>query len=58
MRQSEDRHFLICPRKKGNPKMHIDVCGKCRWNLKCPAYREYIEPCLPFKEMKTGCRGS
>lgn len=38
--------FLICPRKKGNPRMHVDLCSVCRWNLKCPAYGEYRQPLL------------
>jgi len=33
--------YLICPRKRGLQKKHIDVCHRCDFNVSCEPYREY-----------------
>ncbi len=40
--------YLTCPRLKGQPKKHITVCHKCRYRIKCVAYRNHCQVELPF----------
>jgi hypothetical protein len=41
--------YILCTRYKGNPKKHIAVCHKCKWNRKCRAFKLYWQPELPFR---------
>ena len=35
--------YLICPRKKGLQKKHIDICHRCDFNASCKPFHEYIQ---------------
>ncbi len=41
--------YLTCTRRKGQPKKHISVCLRCRWNKSCVVFMRYIQPELPLK---------
>jgi hypothetical protein len=47
---SEDKTdtYLVCTRRKGQPKKHIDVCHKCRWRVSCKPFQEHCQPKLPL----------
>ncbi len=40
--------FIVCSRYKNIPRKHVEVCRRCRWNGKCGAYQEYLQPYLPL----------
>ncbi|HPI91602.1 MAG TPA: hypothetical protein PLT09_00795 [Deltaproteobacteria bacterium] len=44
------RIYLTCPRRKGNPKVAIEVCRACRRNKSCRQYYTYRNPPL-FPEL-------
>jgi hypothetical protein len=46
--------YILCTRLKGNPKKHIAVCHKCKWNKKCRAFKLYWQPELPFRSALRG----
>jgi len=36
--------YLICDKRKGSPKIHIEVCKrKCKLALECKTYKEFID---------------
>ena len=45
-------HYITCPKYRGQPKKHIDVCRKCRWRKNCIPYQSYWQPELPFSFSK------
>jgi hypothetical protein len=48
MPSSKKEIYLICARKKGQPKKHITVCHRCRWRNNCKPYQKYRQPGLPL----------
>jgi len=35
--------YLICDRRKGSPKVHVEVCRrKCKLLCECKAYKEFV----------------
>ncbi len=37
-------NYLICDKRKGSPKIHIEVCKrKCKLFTECKTYKEHIE---------------
>jgi len=44
------RVYLICPKRKGRPKVALEVCKACRNNKTCREYIIYRNPPL-FAEM-------
>jgi hypothetical protein len=42
-------NYIECPKYKGRPKKHVDVCRRCRWKTNCRAYHRYRQPELPFE---------
>ena len=35
--------YLVCEKRKGNPKVHVEVCRrKCKLIHECKAYKEYL----------------
>jgi hypothetical protein len=35
--------YLVCDKRKGSPKVHVEVCRKkCKLTQGCKAYKEYI----------------
>jgi len=40
------RAYLICSRRKGEPKVAVDVCMICRYRGKCRPFRDYRCPRL------------
>jgi hypothetical protein len=44
--------YLECPRYKGRPRKHIQVCRSCRWQKGCTAYLRFRQPELPFRAMR------
>jgi len=35
--------YLICDKRKGNPKIHIEVCKrKCKLINECKTYKEFV----------------
>lgn len=49
MSSSKNEIYLICVRRKGHPKKHIDVCHQCRWRSSCKPYQKYRQPGLPLE---------
>jgi hypothetical protein len=41
--------YLTCDRRKGQPKKHIDVCRRCRWQKGCKIFQRYSQPELPIR---------
>jgi len=38
-----DMSYLICDKRKGSPKVHIEVCKrKCKVIHECKAYKEFV----------------
>ncbi len=36
--------YLICDKRKGSPKIHIEVCKrKCKQIQECKTYKEFVE---------------
>jgi hypothetical protein len=36
--------YLICDKRKGSPKVHIEVCRrKCKLIQECKAYKEFVD---------------
>ncbi len=36
--------YLICDKRKGSPKIHIEVCRrKCKLIQECKTYKEHLE---------------
>lgn len=48
MSENKDNTYLVCTRRKGQPKKHIDVCHKCRWRGSCKPFLEHCQPRLPL----------
>ena len=46
--ECSETKFLACPRYKNRPKVHLEVCRRCKWAGKCEAYRLFRQPYLPF----------
>ncbi|HNY64156.1 MAG TPA: hypothetical protein PKM41_01880 [Deltaproteobacteria bacterium] len=40
------RTYITCSRRKGTPKVALDVCRACRYRLKCITFRKYANPQL------------
>jgi hypothetical protein len=40
------RIYLLCPRRRGNPKVAIEVCRACRYNRSCRRFYAYRNPSL------------
>lgn len=40
------RVYLPCPKRKGTPKVALDVCKVCRFNAKCMQFQIYRNPPL------------
>lgn len=40
------RTYLPCPKRKGMPKIALDVCRVCRFNAKCTKFQRYRNPRL------------
>lgn len=39
-----EMNYLICDKRKGNPKIHIEVCKrKCKLIAECKTYKEHLE---------------
>ncbi len=51
------RTYIECCRRKGKPKIAIEVCRTCRYNQKCSAYLSYRNPEL-FDNMGKPLRNS
>ena len=34
--------ILICPMRKGKPRIDIRICYTCKKNKKCKEYQEYL----------------
>lgn len=35
--------YLICDKRKGNPKIHVEVCRrKCKFVQECKIYKEFV----------------
>ena len=49
MSSSKNEIYLICVRRKGHPKKHIDVCHQCRWRSNCKPYQKHRQPGLPLE---------
>jgi hypothetical protein len=42
-REIWDMSYLICDKRKGSPKIHIEVCRrKCKLITECKTYKEFI----------------
>lgn len=40
-----DMSYVICDKRKGSPKIHIEVCRrKCKLLSECKTYKEFVEP--------------
>jgi len=36
--------YLICDKRKGNPKIHVEVCRrKCKIFQECKRYKEFVD---------------
>jgi hypothetical protein len=36
--------YLVCDKRKGNPKVHVEVCRrKCKEMKECKTYREFVD---------------
>ncbi|MFY9399670.1 MAG: hypothetical protein WAR22_15035 [Desulfomonilia bacterium] len=40
------RTYLVCPKRKGEPKVALDVCMGCRHRMKCDSFQKYRCPQL------------
>jgi hypothetical protein len=40
------RTYLICPKRKGEPKVALDVCMTCRHKTTCRSFQTYRNPQL------------
>ncbi len=38
--------YIPCPRRKGSPRIALDVCLSCRYNQQCTAFQSYRNPPL------------
>jgi hypothetical protein len=38
------RTYITCTRRKGKPRVAIDVCRACRHRLKCIPFNRYRRP--------------
>lgn len=45
------RVYLVCPKRKGRPKVALEVCKACRHSKACPEYFIYRNPPL-FADME------
>ncbi|MFO7839634.1 MAG: hypothetical protein R6X08_09075 [Desulfosalsimonadaceae bacterium] len=48
MQADPSEFYIACPYKKGQPRKHIAVCRKCRYQSRCSAYQDCIQPPLPL----------
>ena len=48
MSEEKENTYLVCTRRKGQPKKHIEVCHKCRWRGSCKPFQEHCQPGLPL----------
>lgn len=44
--------FIICPKYKGQPKKHVEVCRECKWQKNCKSFHIYRQPELPFPPLR------
>ena len=44
--------YIACPKYKGNPRKHLEVCRECHWRKGCKPYQRYLQPELPFAEAR------
>lgn len=36
--------YLICDNRKGNPKVHVEVCRKkCKLIQECKSYKQFVD---------------
>ncbi|HON37915.1 MAG: hypothetical protein ACOX3E_03580 [Desulfomonilia bacterium] len=49
--------YLICLRRKGEPKVALDVCMACKHRMKCRTFQQYRNPRL-FPESGKPARNS
>ncbi len=49
------RDYLECPRRKGRPKIAIDVCRQCKHKAGCKTFEHFQNPPL-FSEIRHGLR--
>lgn len=40
--------FVICAKHKTHPKKDLALCRECEENRRCQAYKEYMQPSLPW----------
>jgi len=40
------RTYITCPKRKGAPKVAVDVCRSCRRKAKCSPFIKYTKPQL------------
>jgi hypothetical protein len=40
------RTYITCTKRKGTPKVAVDVCRACRHRIKCSAFLNYRSPQL------------
>ncbi|MBN1295287.1 hypothetical protein JXA80_00815 [bacterium] len=39
--------YLVCPKRRNNPRINIEICKvSCRYASRCPAYLTYRQPGL------------
>lgn len=43
-REILEMSYLICDKRKGSPKIHIEVCRrKCKLVQECKTYKEFVD---------------
>jgi hypothetical protein len=40
------RNYITCTRRKGAPRVAVDVCRACRYRIKCVRFIKYRSPQL------------
>ncbi|HOJ14623.1 MAG TPA: hypothetical protein PLS81_01125 [Deltaproteobacteria bacterium] len=40
------RAYIVCPHRKSNPKVAVEVCRACRRRKTCRRYHAYLNPPL------------
>lgn len=33
--------YIVCLRRKGNPRVPVEICFDCRWKKKCAGFQEF-----------------
>ena len=50
--------YIICERRKGNPKLNVEVCRrKCKFTDQCKPYEKYLCSALSGVVQPTGDAG-